>query len=115
MTSAYLPISFLNQTPLPEKQLRIFLAYLPQEPLKDYLSNANIYKGRRNMSKHDLIDMIITERSKKIIYTRENDDLTKAEANELLKNNNFATQELKENNISNISPEVKARPKPINN
>ena len=67
------------------------------------------------MSKHDLIDMIITERSKKIIYTRENDDLTKAEANELLKNNNFATQELKENNISNISPEVKARPKPLNN
>ena len=67
------------------------------------------------MSKHDLIDMIITERSKKIIYTRENDDLTKAETNELLKNNNFATQELKENNISNISPEVKARPKPLNN
>ena len=67
------------------------------------------------MSKHDLSDMIITERSKKFIYTRENDDLTKAEANELLKNNNFATQELKENNISNISPEVKARPKPLNN
>ena len=67
------------------------------------------------MSKHDLIHMIITERSKKFIYTRENDDLTKAEANELLKNNNFATQELKENNISNISPEVKARPKPLNN
>ena len=72
MTSAYLAISFLNQTPLPEKQLRIFLPYLPQEPLKDSLSNANIYKGRRNMSKHDLIDMIITERKKKklYIYTR---------------------------------------------
>ena len=25
----------------------------------------NIYKGRRNMSKHDLIDMIITGKSKK--------------------------------------------------
>ena len=83
MTSAYLPISFLNQTPLPEKQLRIFLAYLPQEPLKDYLSNANIYKGRRNMSKHDLIDMIITERSKKE-YTQVNDDLRKEAANELM-------------------------------
>ena len=65
MTSAYLAISFLKQTPLPEKQLRIFLLYLPKEPLKDYLSNANIYKGRRNMSKHDLIDMIITEKVKK--------------------------------------------------
>ena len=57
MTSAYLAISFLKQTPLPEKQLRIFLSYLPQEPLKDYLSNANIYKGRRNMSKNYLVDM----------------------------------------------------------
>ena len=62
MTSAYLAISFLKQTSLPEKQLRIFFSYLPQEPLKDYLSNANIYKGRRYMSKHDLIDMVITEK-----------------------------------------------------
>ena len=71
MTSAYLAVSFLKQTPLPEKQLRIFLSYLPHEPLKDYLSSANIYKGRRNMSKHDLIDMIITERKKKVIYLHE--------------------------------------------
>ena len=113
MTSAYLAISFLKETSLPEKQLRIFLSYLPQEPLKDYLSNANIYKKRRNMSKHDLIGMIISEKSKKIIYTQENDDLTKEEANELLKNNNFAKQT--ENNIPNIPPEVKRTPKPLNN
>ena len=104
MTSAYQAISFLRKTSLPETQLSIFLSYLPQEPLKDYLSNANIYSGRRNMSKHDLIDMIITEKSKKVIYTRENDDLTNEEAIELLKNN-----------ISNISPEVRVRPKPLNN
>ena len=105
MTSAYLAISFLKQTSLPEKQLRIFFSYLPQEPLKDYLSNANIYKGRENMSKHDLIDMVNTEKkNKKVIYTRENNDLTKEEVNELLKNN-----------ISNISHEVKARRKPLNN
>ena len=42
MTSAYLAIYFLRQTPLPEKQLRIFLSYLPQEPLKEYLYNADI-------------------------------------------------------------------------
>ena len=66
------------------------------------------------MSEHDLVDMIITERSRKVIYTRENDDLTKEEANELLKNN-FTRQELKENNISNISPEAKGRRKPFNN
>ena len=69
----------------------MFLSYLPQEPLKDYLFNANIYKGRRN------------------------DDFTKEEANELLRTNNFARQELKGNNISTISPEAKARPKPLNN
>ena len=90
MTSAYLTISFLKQTPLPEKQLRIFLPYIPQKPLKDSLSNANIYKVRRNMSKHDLIDITITERSKKVIYTQENDNLRKEEANELLKNNNVS-------------------------
>ena len=59
---AYLAISFLKQTPLPEKQLRMFLSYLPQELLKDYLFNASIYKRRRNMSKHDLINMIITKK-----------------------------------------------------
>ena len=90
MTSAYLAISFLKQTPLPEKQLRIFLSYLPQEPLKEYLFNANIYTGKRNISQHDLTDMIITEKNKKIMYTRENDDLTKEGA------------------LSLISPEAKA-------
>ena len=90
MTSAYLAISFLKQTPLPEKQLIIFLSHLPQEPLKEYLFNANIYKGRRNMSKIDLIDMIITEINKKIIYSQEDDDLSKEKANELRKNKNFA-------------------------
>ena len=37
------------------------------------------------MSKHDLIDMTITEKSKQVVYARENNDLTKEEANELLK------------------------------
>ena len=63
MTSGYLAISFLKQTPLPEKQLRIFLSYLPQEPLKEYLYNTDIDKGRRNMPKHDLIDMIVTKKN----------------------------------------------------
>ena len=71
MTSAYLAISFLKQTSLPEKQLRIFLSYLPQEPLKEYLYNVDISEGKKNMSKVDLIDMIITGKSKKnYIYTR---------------------------------------------
>ena len=67
----------MKQTPLPEKQLRIFLSYLPQELLKEYLYNAEIYKGKRNMSKIDLIDAIISEKNKKIAYSQENEDLTK--------------------------------------
>ena len=97
MTSAYLAISFLKQIPLPEKQLRIFLSYLPQEPPKEYLQNADIYKGKRNMSKIDLIDMVITEKNKKIVYSQVDDDLLKEKANELLKNNSFTKKELKEN------------------
>ena len=60
MASVYLAISFLKQTPLPEKQLRTFLSYLPQELLKHYLSSANIDKGRKNRSKQELIDMTIS-------------------------------------------------------
>ena len=105
MTSAYLAISFLKQTPLPEKQLRIFLSYLPQEPLKEYLYNADIYKGRRNMSKHDLIDMIITEKNKKIVYSQEDDDLSEEEVNNLLKNNKYTP---------NTTPEIKPKPKLLN-
>ena len=107
MTSAYLAISFLKQTPLPEKQLRMFLSYLPQEPLKEYLYNTNIYKGKRNMSKNDLIDMIITVKSRKITYAQGNDELTKEEANELLKNNNFAKLLSKENIKPINLPEIK--------
>ena len=41
--------------------------------------------------------MIITKKTKKITYTEENDELTKEEANKLLKNNNFAKLSSKEN------------------
>ena len=49
------------------------------------------------MSKIDLIDMVITEKYKKIVYSQEDDDLLKEKANELLKNNSFTKKELKEN------------------
>ena len=50
------------------------------------------------MSKHDLIDMIITKKNEKIVYTQEDDDLTKENSNEIFKN-------------IKISPELKAKPK----
>ena len=53
MTSAYLAISFLKQTPLPEKQLRIFLSYLPQERLK------NIYTMLRSIKEKEICQKLI--------------------------------------------------------
>ena len=38
------------------------------------------------MSKNDLIDAIITEKNKKILYSQEDDDLSKEEANNVPKN-----------------------------
>ena len=96
MASSYLAISFLEQTPLPEKQLRILLSYLPQEPLKDYLYHENIYKGKRNISKQELIDMIITEKNIEARYKPE-DDLPIEEASAILKNSRFVKSKSKEN------------------
>ena len=39
------------------------------------------------MSKHNLIDMIISRKSKKTTYTEEDNELTKEEPINLLKNN----------------------------
>ena len=49
------------------------------------------------MSKNDLIDMIITEKSKNISYTQEDENLTKGEAKESLKNITFPKLSSKEN------------------
>ena len=81
----------------------MFLFSLPQEPFKEYLYNADIHKRKRNMSKIDLIDMIIIEKSKKIVYSQEDDELSKEGANNLLKNNSFTKKELKENTIRKLN------------
>ena len=52
---------------MPEKQLRIFLSHISRQSLKKYLFKANIYNGRRNMNKVDLIDMIISQL--KLLFT----------------------------------------------
>ena len=85
-----LAISFLKQTPLPEKKLRISLSYLPHEPVKEYLHHSNIYRGKKNRSKYDFIDMIISEKNKTKPISPEDDDFTLEEATKLLNNNRFA-------------------------
>ena len=46
------------------------------------------------MSKHGLIDMIVVGKTKKVIYTQEDDDLSKEKANELIKNNKISKSKL---------------------
>ena len=59
------------------------------------------------MSKQYLIDIVTTEKSKKIVYAEENDELTKEEATEILKYS-FAKPLSKENIKPINSPEIKA-------
>ena len=59
------------------------------------------------MSKQDLINMIITEKSKNLVYAKENDELTKEEAREILKNS-FVKPPSKENIKPINSSEIKA-------
>ena len=83
MSSSSVAISSLKQSSLPEKQLRIFLSHLSQQSLKGYLSEANIYDGKRNTNKLNLIDMIISGKDKTNINTHD-DKLTQEEINNIL-------------------------------
>ena len=65
-------------------------------------------KGEEICQRNNLIDMIITERSTKVTYTQEDDELTKEEARELLKNSSFTKKE-------NTIPEIKPKPQLLNN
>ena len=87
MTSAFLAISTLKQSSLPEKQLSNFLFYLSQEALREYLLNADIYKRKKRMSKSDLVDMAITGVPRNIRYFDKEDELTMDKALEILSNN----------------------------
>ena len=64
--------------------------------IKDYLHHENIYKGKRNISKQELIDMIITEKNIEARYKPE-DDLPIEEASAILKNSRFVKSKSKEN------------------
>ena len=70
---------------MPEKQLSNFLFYLSQEALREYLFNADIYKGRNRISKNELIEMTIVGKPKTIKYFDRENELTKEDAIELLK------------------------------
>ena len=83
MSSSYVAISLLKQSQVPEKHLRIFLSDLSQQSVKEYLFEANIYNGKKNTNKVDLIGMIISNKGKSKIDTPD-DKLTQEEINEIL-------------------------------
>ena len=56
--SSYIEISILKNSVIPAKKLRMFLGYLPQECLKEYLSYGKIYDGKRNGSKLDQLTLL---------------------------------------------------------
>ena len=70
-----------------EKQLTNFSFYLSQEALREYLFNADIYNGKKRLSKNELIEMIITDKPKTTKRFDKDEELTKQEAIELLNNN----------------------------
>ena len=70
-----------------EKQLTNFSFYLSQEALREYLFNADIYNGKKRLSKNELIEMIITDKPKTIKRFDKDEELTKQEAIEQLNNN----------------------------
>ena len=80
MTSSFIAISILKQSSTLEKQLTNFLFYLSQEALRKCLCNADIYKGKKRLSKNELIEMIITDKPKTVKHFIKNAELTKEDA-----------------------------------
>ena len=87
MTSAFIAVSILKQSSMSEKQLTNFLFYLLQEALKEYLTNADIYKGKKRFSKNELIEMIITNKPITTTHFNKDEEMTKKQAIDLIKTN----------------------------
>ena len=59
MTTAYLAIRILKKSKIPTDQLKIFLTYVNQKALKEYLYITNIYRSKNNLTNNELINLII--------------------------------------------------------
>ena len=59
MTTAYLAVSILKKSNIPIDQLKLFLTYVNQKALKEYLNITAIYKGKKNLTTLELIQLII--------------------------------------------------------
>ena len=80
MTSGFIAIFKIKQTNMTEKQLTNFSFYLSQEAVREYLCDADIYKGKKRLLKNELIEMIITSKPKAVKHCTKDDELTKEDA-----------------------------------
>ena len=84
MTSAYLTIWILKQSKILIEQLKIFLSYVIQKALKEYLNLSNIYNGKKKLCILDLIDLIVNGKNNDKPISNE---LSIDEVNKILNNN----------------------------
>ena len=59
MTTAYLVMRILKKSKIPTDQLKIFLTYVNRKALKEYLYITNIYRGKKNLTNNELINLIL--------------------------------------------------------
>ena len=59
MTTAYLAISILKTSNIPIDQLKLFLTYVNEKALAEYVNITGIYKGKKNLTTLELIQLII--------------------------------------------------------
>ena len=82
MTTAYLATSILKLPKIPNDQLNIFLTYVNQKALKEYLNITGIYRGKKKLTTLEIIDLIIN--GNKSNNTNKNNELTIDEVNNIL-------------------------------
>ena len=82
MTTAYLAISILKLSKIPNDQLKIFLTYVNQKALKEYLNITGIYRGKKKLTTLEIIDLITN--GNKSNNTNKNNELTIDEVNNIL-------------------------------
>ena len=82
MTTAYLATSILKLSKIPNDQLKIFLTYVNQKALKEYLNITGIYRGKKKLTTLEIIDLIIN--GNKSNNTNKNNELTIDEINNIL-------------------------------
>ena len=59
MITAYLVISILKKSKMSINQLKIFLSYVNQKALKEYLYISNVYRVKKKLTTNELINLII--------------------------------------------------------